>query len=98
MSPRVVLHAPTPASLGRARSNARNLIAAEPAAQVEIVVNAGAAAAALTSADAATDRFVLVCENSLKSSGLDGSGYRTIPAAIVHLARRQADGWAYIRA
>lgn len=94
---RVLLHAPTPDALDRARSNARNLLAAEPDATVEIVANAGAVAKALEGADE-TDAHLLVCERTLSRTGASAGGRRTVPAAVVHLARRQAEGWAYIRA
>ena len=46
---RLVIHAPTEAALARARANAANLLRAEPAAAVEIVINGPAVAAALAS-------------------------------------------------
>lgn len=99
MSLRVVLHAPTAAALKRARSNARNLLRAEPDATVRIIANAEAAAAALTTPDADTDRHLALCLNSLNAQGLEApAGIATVPAAVVELARLQADGWAYIRA
>lgn len=99
MSLRVVIHAPTAAALKRARSNARNLLRAEPDVQVRIIANAEAAAAALTTPDAETDQHLALCLNSLKAQGLSAPvGIATVPAAVVELARLQADGWAYIRA
>jgi NitT/TauT family transport system ATP-binding protein len=47
MALRLLIHAPTVAALARARSNARNLLRADPTAEVEIVVNGGAVAAAI---------------------------------------------------
>ncbi|MBV6656517.1 MAG: hypothetical protein KI785_01995 [Devosiaceae bacterium] len=94
----VLLHAPTPQALERARSNAKNLAAADPDAAIEIVVNAAGARAATESADDATDAHLLVCENSLRKQGLTArAGLKTVGAAVLHLAQRQAEGWAYIR-
>ena len=94
---RVLLHAPTPGALDRARSNARNLLAAEPDATVEIVANADAVAHALANPDG-TDEHLRVCERTLARTGASAGGRRTVPAAVVHLARRQGEGWSYIRA
>ncbi|WP_430298268.1 DsrE family protein [Sinomonas sp. B1-1] len=58
-----------------------------PAAQLDELLGAGIA--------------VLACANSLRSAGVDESdlrpGVRVVPAAVGHLARRQWDGWAYVR-
>ncbi|MCH4565191.1 MULTISPECIES: DsrE family protein [Halomonas] len=95
---RVLLHAPTPQALGRARRNARNLLDARPAAEVLIIANGGAVAAALAQSDD-TDPHLRLCRNSLKAQGLDNAaGIGEIDAAVVTLAERQAEGWAYIRA
>ncbi|WP_231941188.1 DsrE family protein [Arthrobacter sp. U41] len=44
---------------------------------------------------------VLACGNSLRSAGVPAErllpGVGMVPAAIAHLARRQWDGWAYVR-
>lgn len=44
---------------------------------------------------------VLACGNSLRSADLPAErllpGVGVVPAAIAHLARRQWDGWAYVR-
>lgn len=99
MSLRVVIHAPTAAALKRARSNARNLLRAEPDAEVRIIANAEAAATAVTTPDAETDRHLALCRNSLNAQGLEApAGIATVPAAVVELVRLQANGWAYIRA
>lgn len=95
---RLVRHAPTEAALIRARSNARNLLALRPDAQVEIVVNAKGAAAALTAPDPATDRLLVFCANSLRQQGLPRPEGRIVEAAVLHIAHRQSEGWAYRRA
>lgn len=95
---RLLIHAPTPASLERARRNAANLKKADPQAEVEIVANAGAVAAALAEPHA-TDEHLLLCQNTLAATGAQASGNaRIVGAAVLHIAQRQADGWAYMRA
>lgn len=95
---RVLLHAPDAESLARARSNAQNLRAAEPEAEIEIVVNAGAVAAALE-APHATDSYLRLCENTLaRQQRIAPDHLVRVPAAVAHLARRQREGWVYIRA
>lgn len=95
---RVLIHAPTPDALRRARNNASNLLKAEPAAQIEIIANAGAVAAALAEAHP-TDSLLHLCLNTLQANKLTApQTLRTVRAAVLHLAQRQADGWAYIRA
>ncbi|WP_323718114.1 DsrE family protein [Paracoccus aminovorans] len=99
MSLQLVIHAPDEASLARARSNARNLLAAAPDARCEIVVNAEAVVAAIALRDPATDGLVRLCGNTLRNKDLEApAGLKTVPAAVLHLAERQAAGWQYIRA
>jgi uncharacterized protein len=99
MSVRVVLHAPTEAALWRARSNLRNLRLANPDAEIRILANADAVAAALTRPDAEADRHLVLCENSLRSRGLAAPPeIATVPAVIHALIELQAAGWTYIRA
>lgn len=44
---------------------------------------------------------ILACSNSMRSAAMEDKdlapGVGTVPAAIAHLARRQWDGWAYVR-
>lgn len=95
----VVIHAPEPEALMRARSNARNLLKAAPDARCEIVVNAGAVAAALDQPDPETDALLRICDNTLAHIGRNAPANLTVvEAAVVHLAKRQHDGWQYIRA
>ncbi len=101
MTTRVIIHAPEPDALTRARSNARNLLAAVPEAEIEIVVNAGGVSALLAAgpSDPATDPLIRVCANTL--ARLDRAapdGVAVVPVAIAHLVARQAEGWAYVRA
>lgn len=97
---RIVLHAPTPAALARARRNAANLAQAAPDTTVRILLNAAAVAAALDEPDQALDRLTLVCPNSLKAIGRSASEPLTVlqGPGVLELARMQAEGWRYIRA
>jgi uncharacterized protein len=99
MSLRVLLHAPSAAALDRARSNLRNLLRADPAAEARILANAEGAAAALAHPDAETDRHLVLCRNSLEARALTAPpGIATVPAVVLALAELQAEGWIYIRA
>lgn len=97
---RIVLHAPTPGALKRARSNAGNLARATPAPLVRIVVNGEAVAAALDQPDAATDAATLVCGNTLLKIGRTAGAPLTIleEGAVLAIARLQREGWCYVRA
>ena len=95
---RLLIHAPTETALTRARSNARNLLAGVPDAEVEIVVNAAAVRAALDAPDAETDTLLVFCGNSLRAQGLQAPRAPVVAAAVRYIAERQAAGWAYIRA
>lgn len=94
----LVIHAPTPTSLDRARRNAANLKKLAPDARVEIVLNAAAVAAALAEPHA-TDEYVVLCQNTLTATGaVPPEGFRVASAAVLHIAQRQAEGWGYLRA
>jgi len=94
----VLLHAPTPAALERARSNARNLLAARPDAECLVIANGPAVAAALATPDP-TDTHLRLCSNTLAARGLTNDrGLAEVAAAVVALAEYQRAGWAYIRA
>ena len=96
---KVVLHAPTCGALLRARSNLRNLKAADPAAEVRIIANAGGVEAAIAEPDGGTDQHLYLCENSLRARGLSAPiDIATVGAAVLELARLQDEGWCYIRA
>lgn len=96
---KVVIHAPTPQALQRARSNAANLRAAVPDAEVRIIANASAVEKAVGERDGATDQCLTVCRNSLNKHGLAApEGVEVTPAAIVLIAELQQQGWIYIRA
>jgi len=95
----VVLHAPPPAALARARRNLLNLLEEAPDAAVVLVANGDAVAAALATPDAATDRHLRLCRRTLERLDLvPPEGIATVDAAVHELARLQHRGWAYIRA
>ena len=96
---RLLIHAPTAAALARARRNAVNLLAARPGAEVRIVANGEAVAAALDQPDPRTDTLLLLCGNSLSRLGRPlPEGLRRVEAAVVEIVEAQAAGWAYMRA
>jgi intracellular sulfur oxidation DsrE/DsrF family protein len=96
---RILFHAPTAASLQRARRSAVNITEAHPAAEILIVVNAEGAETALVRHDEATDPLIVICEATLRRNGLKAPpGRRTTPLSTLFMAERQAEGWTYIRA
>src|SRR5450830_1662269 len=78
---RLIIHAPTANALERARRNLANLLTAAPDAQVELVINAAAVPAALSTPDA-LDGHLRVCQNSLTANQL------TAPEGVA-VCRRQ---------
>jgi intracellular sulfur oxidation DsrE/DsrF family protein len=96
---RLIIHAPTRAALTRARRNLANLLAADPAAKVELVVNGEAAKAEIEDPDPTTRPYLVLCRNSLNAAGLTPpDDARVTQAAVLYIAERQAEGWAYFRA
>jgi NitT/TauT family transport system ATP-binding protein len=95
----VVLHAPTPGALTRARRNLANLLAEAPHAEVRLIANGGAVAAALAAPEPASDGHLWLCRRTLAREALDPSPHlATVDAAVHEIARLQSAGWAYIRA
>ena len=95
---RLIIHAPTATALERGRRNLANLLKLAPDAQVELVINAGAVAAALRAPDL-LDGHLRVCGNTLAANQLVASeGVTVVQAAVLHIAQRQAEGWGYMRA
>lgn len=109
----VIFHVDEAASLPLALGNAANLRAYYEAqgqpCVAELLVN-GPAVTALTPADggaAALEKAmaeglaVAACANALRVNGLAPSallpGITVVPAGVVELAERQAQGWAYIK-
>lgn len=96
---KIVLHAPTPAALARARSNATNLRNAAPGAEIRIVANGESIEDAVTKRDAGTDECLVLCSNSLKKKELQApEGIEVTAAGILLLVQLQKEGWVYIRA
>ena len=103
---RIVLHAPTPGALARARSNLANLRQDRPGAEVRIVINGPAVEALLDAApgtpqhlDAEALAHALVCPNTLKKLGREApAGMRVLPqGGIESLALLQQSAWRYVR-
>jgi len=95
---RLLIHAPTPGSLERARRNLANLLKAAPDAKAELVVNAAAVAAALEQPHP-LDAYLRLCRNTLDNNALAAPPHiAVVPAAVLYIAERQAQGWAYMRA
>ncbi|VTU13216.1 hypothetical protein SRS16CHR_00456 [Variovorax sp. SRS16] len=97
---RILLHAPTGSALQRARNNAANILKDDPAADVRIVVNAEAVAAALDQPDPAADARTWVCPNTLRRLSREPAASMTVlpHAAALALALLQREGWIYVRA
>ena len=96
---KLVIHAPTPEALTRARNNAGNLLREAPDAQVKIVLNAQAVFAALD-APHDMDGITWLCPNTLERANRQNREPLRVLSrgAILELARLQQDGWVYIRA
>jgi intracellular sulfur oxidation DsrE/DsrF family protein len=95
---RLIIHAPTAAALERGRRNLANLLKSAPDAQVELVINAGAVAAALGQPDP-LDAHLRICRNTLTANQLLApEGLTVVAAAVLHIAQRQSEGWGYMRA
>lgn len=99
---RIVLHASSPASLERARSNAKNAAGAgERAVEVWIVVNGAAAVTSLLDqADATVDPLTWVCPNTLRGLKRQAAAPLRVleEGAVLAIARLQQVGWHYIHA
>ena len=100
MSLKIILHAPTPAALGRARNNAINVMREAPDAQVRIVVNAQAVAAVLDAAEEEMDALTWLCPVTLlRTNRVSRAPLQVLSgAAVLEVARMQQAGWVYIRA
>lgn len=109
----VIFHVDDAASLPLALGNAANLRASyedqgQPC-ETELLVN-GPAVTALTPAGGVAGALqqamaeglaVAACANALRANGLTAPellpGVTVVPAGVVELAERQAQGWAYIK-
>lgn len=96
---KVILHAPTPAALERARKNAVNLLREAPDAELRIILNAEAVKAALDQAHAEVDIHTWVCPTTLTRIGRENRPPLQVMAgpAVIEIARMQQTGWVYIR-
>ncbi|EKS72703.1 hypothetical protein BURK_004602 [Burkholderia sp. SJ98] len=97
---KVLIHAPTPEALKRARQNALNLLRARPDAQVRIMLSGPAVSAALESDPHESDPLTWLCPNTLANIGEQVRAPMQVmkEAAILLVARLQQNGWAYVRA
>jgi intracellular sulfur oxidation DsrE/DsrF family protein len=97
---RIVLHAPTPDALARARASALNARKADAQCSVRIIANATAVAAALDQPHADADALTGLCPNTLAHSGRQAHAPLTVleRPAVIELALLQQAGWAYIHA
>lgn len=97
---RVILHAPTANALERARNNAANLLRGDPDANVRVIANAQAVAAALDASHEELDPITWVCPNTLaKTNRENREPLRVLSGpAVLEIARMQQEGWVYIRA
>jgi len=96
---KLIIHAPTRASYARACRNLTNLLVADPTAVVELVVNGEAVKAAVDKPEPSLRDHLVVCRNSLDTTGLTcPPDVRVTQAAVLHIAQRQAEGWSYFRA
>jgi intracellular sulfur oxidation DsrE/DsrF family protein len=97
---KVLIHAPSATALGRARNNAVNLKREAPGADVRIVANAQAVAAALDEVNESTDQLIWLCPVTLERlqrplrEPLNILGH----PAILEIVLMQQAGWVYIRA
>ncbi|MPM38905.1 hypothetical protein SDC9_85536 [bioreactor metagenome] len=96
---KVILHAPTSNALARARNNAANLKREVPDANVRIIANAEAVAAALDDPHPDTDALVWLCPNSLARSGRESRVPLQVldQPAVLEIVLKQSTGWAYVR-
>ncbi len=97
---RIVLHASSSDALDRARSNACHLHREAPDAEVRIVLNAGAVAAALKTPHPKADPFTWLCPNTLAHAGRSApEALQVLPVgAVLALAQWQQQGWIYLSA
>ena len=97
---RIVLHAADAESLARARASALNARKAQPDANVRIVANAAAVAAALDTPHEGADPLTGLCPNTLAATARSPRAPLTVlgQPAVIELALLQRAGWAYIRA
>lgn len=110
---KVIFHIDEMPKWGLLLANVRNLIEAkgEPPAELEVVANSEAvrlyekerADSLLTSIGELSDQGVrfVACNNALKALGIKREqllpGVSIVPAGVLELAEKQAEGYAYIK-
>ena len=96
---KLVIHAPTPNALERARNNAANALKAAPDTEVCLILNAGAVAAALYTPHP-MDAYSVLCRITVERMGLEWQAPLTLTdgPAVLEIAHRQQESWIYIRA
>jgi len=96
---KVLIHAPTAGALERARSDARELLAARVQGTIRLLVSGDGVQAALDAPDADIDRLMILCADALLRAGLrPPPGMETTPNAAVLITRLHRKGWSYMRA
>lgn len=97
---KLVIHAPTQASLVRARRYLSNVLQARPGLEVCIVVNGDGVDAVLDAPDELPDAKTLICPTTLKRTGRTAPAPLTVMSepGVVSLGLMQLEGWQYIRA
>lgn len=96
---KVVIHASDEGSLLRARTCARDLLAARIPGQVRMLANEDGVSEALAQPDTDMDRLLILCRDSLVRRALEAPrGIECTPNGAVLLTQLQRKGWTYIRA
>lgn len=99
-SVKILLHAPSPSAVARARSNAANLAKESASLQVRIVVNGTDAVSFLLDTPDQADTVTLICPNTLRRLEKSAPSPLTIlgEGAVLAIAHMQQEGWLYVRA
>lgn len=89
----------------------RNIYKAEPSAQVEVVCHGPGIDMLISQRSLVADQVVGfladgvvfdVCQNTMTDKNIRPDmliqGVQIVPAGVIHVAKRQAEGWSYIKA
>lgn len=96
---KVIIHAPTQASLARARTIAEELLNSPSKGSIRILAAGGAVTAALDRPESRTDRLLILCSRTLEKLGAQApQGAEICLDPNYMLTRLQRKGWLYIRA
>ena len=98
MSHGLVIHAPTAEALQRALNNLKNFRADDSTTPLLLIANGPAVKHALELPEVEMSSLIRLCQNSLKTQGLEPGFYQTVASAVVEVHRLQQDGWSYWRA